>query len=66
MSASSLPQIDGFEASGFGFRHGFRSTMNGLVCWRIDPPGGDSSCNDIVWGIVGKPANVRAQAISPV
>ena len=66
MSASSLHQIDGFATSGFGFRDGLRSVMNGVVCQRIVSPGCDSSCNDIAKGVVGKPANVRARAVSLV
>lgn len=58
MAASSLPQIEGFAASGLGFRDDFRSTVNGLVCWRVVSPVCDSNCNDIAWGIVDKAANI--------
>lgn len=35
MSAPSLPQIEGFVATGRGFRDGFRSTTNGFIGWRM-------------------------------
>ena len=34
-----------------------RSTMNGLVCWRIDPPAAIHERNDIARGVAGKQAN---------
>jgi len=39
---SSDPHIEGFLASGFGFRDGLISTMNGFVCFAIGPPAGES------------------------